>query len=111
MALFVLAGNVALAAALVALYSGASILWGTWTTTLVQEGRPSTRVGEVMGVLLSILNVGLLLGAVLALALAPRLGWERTLLVATAGASAIVAVAWSLPLTRRLAAGLEPAHA
>lgn len=103
MASFVLARTIWVAAAVVVIYSGASILWGTWLVTLIQLRRTVAQVGSAMGMLITMLNIGLLVGALLALVLAPRIGWAGTLVAASALAAGCVLGILAAPV------GVEPA--
>ena len=98
MAAFVLVRPMWAAAALVVVYSAASIFGATLLVTLIQLRRTVAQVGAAMGMLITTLNIGLLVGALLALALAPRIGWADTLLAASALAAVCVLGILAVPV-------------
>jgi hypothetical protein len=61
---------------------GAGIVWQTWGTTDMQMRSHPAFLGRINAVMVVAASAGMLLGAVLALALVPWAGWERTLFVA-----------------------------
>jgi len=65
-----------------AMSGGAGVVWQTWGTTDMQMRSNPGFLGRVNGVMVVAASAGMLLGAVLALALVPWAGWERTLFIA-----------------------------
>jgi predicted MFS family arabinose efflux permease len=65
-----------------AISGGAGVVWQTWGTTDMQMRVHAAFLGRVNGVMVVAASTGMLIGAVLALALVPWAGWERTLFVA-----------------------------
>jgi predicted MFS family arabinose efflux permease len=65
-----------------ALSGGAGVVWQTWGTTDMQMRANPAFLGRVNGVMVVAASAGMLVGALLALALVPWAGWERTLFIA-----------------------------
>lgn len=91
--LAVLTLQVPLAAALLVLgvAGGTGIVWQTWGTTDMQIRAHRAFLGRINAVMVVATSAGMLIGAVLALALVPWAGWERTLFIACCLSLAVLA--------------------
>ncbi len=83
---------------------GAGVVWQTWGTTDLQLRCHPAFLGRVNAVMVVASSAGMLIGAVLAVALVPWAGWERTLFVACCLSLAVLAAGVVLGPQRRAAA-------
>lgn len=81
-ALLILHGEFWAACLAIALSGGTAVVWQTFAMTDMQLRADPAHMGRVNGVMTVSMTSGMLVGAVLALALVPWAGWERTLFVA-----------------------------
>jgi predicted MFS family arabinose efflux permease len=65
-----------------ALSGGTAVVWQTYAMTDVQMRANPVYLGRVNAVMVVSMTSGMLVGALLALALVPWAGWERTLFIA-----------------------------
>jgi predicted MFS family arabinose efflux permease len=65
-----------------AISGGCSVVWQTWGTTDLQMRVHPAFLGRINAVMVVATSAGMLLGALLALALVPWAGWERALFIA-----------------------------
>ncbi len=82
LALVTITGPLGSVLAALAVSGGASIAWQTWGTTDMQLRAQPAFLGRVNAAMVLASSAGMLVGAVLALALVPWAGWQRTLFVA-----------------------------
>ena len=73
------------------LSGAAGMVWQTWGATDMQLRAHPAVLGRVNAVAVTAASLGMLLGAVLALALVPAVGWERTLFVSCCLALVVLA--------------------
>jgi len=74
-----------------ALSGGSAVIWQTLSLTDVQLRADPGHMGRVNAVIVLSMTAGMLVGAVIALALVPWAGWERTLFVACCAALLVLA--------------------
>jgi len=90
LAVLTLRGSLPMAMLLLGLSGGAGIVWQTWSATEMQRRVHPQILGRVNAVMVTALTIGMLVGAVLALALVPAFGWEHTLFTACCVALAVL---------------------
>jgi MFS family permease len=74
-----------------ALSGGSAVIWQTWGTTDMQVRTDQAMLGRVNAAMVLAASAGMFVGALLALALVPWAGWERTLFIACCVALALLA--------------------
>lgn len=102
--LFALAGapSVAVAIALLAVSSASGTLYQSWGNTCVQRQLPGELVGRAFAGLTFTIFLGMLVGALAGLALAPTLGWAVTVAVVSAVDIGVVLVGCRAGTTPRV---------
>ena len=101
LAVFVVAPNLVLAAALLFLSSLGGILYQVRGSIGLQQRVPTHLLGRVTGVMRSALYIGMLIGAITAAVLVQPLGWQATVLImAVAALTLLVTVALISPKRR-----------
>jgi len=87
---FVVAGNLALGMATLAVSAIGSVLYQTAGQIGLQQRVATNMLGRVSAVIRSALYLGMLIGAACALIFVQLLGWQRTVLIVAAGAFVLV---------------------
>ena len=88
--------------------SGATgMVWQTWGATDMQTRAHPAVLGRVNAVAVTAASLGMLLGAVLALALVPAIGWQHTLFISVCVSLVVLAAGVALGPQRTLATGTD----
>jgi MFS family permease len=98
LAVLTLAQGLATAALSLAASAAAGSLYQVWGSTELQLRAPAEVLGRAGAALVLAQYVGMLLGAILAAALVPLVGWDRALFAACCAALAAIAASVTGPL-------------
>ena len=90
---FVFVVNLPIACLLLFVSSLSGVAYQILGSIALQQRTPTELLGRTTGVMRSAMYIGMLIGAILALALVQPLGWEATVLIVCAGAFVLLVVA------------------